>query len=50
MKDNLCPKINKSLNSSEVTNLEFKIKYTNEIQIFVIGEMREREKISIYMY
>ena len=49
MKDNLYPEINESLNSSEVRNLEFKIKYTNEIQIFLIREIHELEKIGIYV-
>ena len=34
MEDNLYPKINELLNSSEVTNLEFKIEDANGIYIF----------------
>ena len=42
--NNLCLKLNEPRNSSEVENLEFKVKHASEMQDFFIGDIRKREK------
>ena len=44
MKDNLHPEINKSLNSSEVKIVEFKIEYAYEIKFFSLQKYVKEKK------